>query len=71
MSGEALVNQLDDNYAKGSNSHDLEWTIKNPIMTLPVHITSYSNRYYKISEDEYNKLKDSYNKHDIIVIFQF
>jgi len=50
-----------DNYAKGSNSLNLEWFVHNPYITRPVHMTSYSNRYYKYDKnkmdpDELNQL---------------
>jgi len=59
--GENIIKPLQDNYAKGSNSLNLEWSIHNPYITRPVHITSYTNRYYKydknkLDTDELNRM---------------
>ncbi|OUM69293.1 hypothetical protein PIROE2DRAFT_2795, partial [Piromyces sp. E2] len=59
--GENITKQMQDNYAKGSNSLNLEWFSQNPYITRPIHITSYSNRYYKydksrINSDDLNQL---------------
>jgi len=45
---------MKDNYAKGSNSLNLMWSMNNPLITLPVHLISYTNRYYMYDKNQLN-----------------